>query len=143
MVGVSPLLKSYVSRKPWTTIDRLLIVFKASMKILREKNYVSLLLHAVLNKSWKLYPIKQQLNSHLSLISLTIQERWTRYARHCKKSMSEYLSDSYTWIYQCWQTSKNLHPSVLCGHRTQSREHAKRIGWERIKGIHAQSMAWG
>ena len=30
--------------------------------------------------------------------------------------------DSYTWTYQCWLTSKKLHPSTLSTHWMQSRK---------------------
>ena len=47
------------------------------------------LLCAVLNKSWKQYPTKQQLYSYLPLISQAIQVRGTRHVGHCWKSKDE------------------------------------------------------
>ena len=41
------------------------------------------MLRAILNKSWKQHPTKQQLYCHLPPISKTIQIRWTRHAGHC------------------------------------------------------------
>ena len=46
-----------------------------------------------LNKSWKQHPTKQQLYGHLSLISKTIQIRWTILAGHCWRCKVELLSN--------------------------------------------------
>ena len=40
-------------------------------------------LRAILNKSWRQHPTKQQLYGHLSRIPKTIQIRRTRHAGHC------------------------------------------------------------
>ena len=55
-------------------------------------NYTRML-RALLNKSWRQHPIKQQLYGHLRLILKTIQVRRTRHARHCWRSREELLSD--------------------------------------------------
>ena len=52
-----------------------------------------ILLRATLNKSWKQHPTKQQLLGHLSLITKTIQVRWTRHAGHCWSSRDELISN--------------------------------------------------
>ena len=41
------------------------------------------ILRAVLNKSWRQHPTKQQLYGHLPLITKSIQIRRTRHAGHC------------------------------------------------------------
>ena len=69
------------------------------MKHLEKKlngNYTRML-HAVLNKSWKQHPTKQQLYDHLPPISLTIQGRWARHAEHCWRSMEKLISDVLPW----------------------------------------------
>ncbi len=43
-------------------------------------------LQAILNKSWKQHPTKQQIYGHLPPISQTIQVRRTRHAEHCWRS---------------------------------------------------------
>ena len=56
------------------------------------------MLHAILNKSWKQHSTKQQLYSHLTLISQTIQVRWARIAGHYERSKDELISDILQWI---------------------------------------------
>ena len=53
------------------------------------------MLQAILNKSWKQYPTKRQLNGHLPLVSKAIQIRWTRYAGHCWISKDELINDVF------------------------------------------------
>ena len=57
-----------------------------------DKNYTRML-HALLNKSWKEHPTKQQLCSYLPLISHTIQVRQSRHVGHYKLR-----SDVVQWI---------------------------------------------
>ena len=98
--------------KVWTAIDRLSVIWKSDLtdKIKRsffQTAVVSILLYgcttwmltkrikkkldgnyrrmleAILNKSWKRHPTKQQLYGHLPPITKTIQVRRTRHAGHC------------------------------------------------------------
>ena len=55
------------------------------------------MLHALLNKSWKLQPRKQQLYTHLLPISLANQVRTRRHAGHCWKSVNKLLSNIFLW----------------------------------------------
>ena len=55
-------------------------------------NYTRML-QAVLNKSWKQHPTKQQLYGHLPPIAKTIQIRRTRHVRHCWRSKDKLISD--------------------------------------------------
>ena len=59
-------------------------------------NYTSML-WAILNKSWRQHPTKQQLYSHLPPITKTIQVRWTRHAGCCWRSRDELISDVLLW----------------------------------------------
>ena len=54
------------------------------------------MLPAILNKSWKLNPTKQQLYGHLPPISKTIQIRLTKHVGHCW-SKSELIRDILLW----------------------------------------------
>ena len=56
-------------------------------------NY-TIMLRAILNKSWRLHVTKQQLYSHLPPITKTIHVRWTR---HCWRSRDELISDVLQW----------------------------------------------
>ena len=55
-------------------------------------NYTRML-RAILNKSWRQHPTKQQLYGHLSPITKTIKVRRTRHAGHCWRNRDEYISD--------------------------------------------------
>ena len=55
------------------------------------------MLRAILNKSWRQHPIKQQLYSHLPPITKTIKVRRTRYAGYCWRSRDELISDVLLW----------------------------------------------
>ena len=52
---------------------------------------------AVLKKSWRQHPSKQQLYSHLLSIIKTIQVRRTKQAGHCSRSKVELISDILLW----------------------------------------------
>ena len=55
------------------------------------------MLQAILNKSWRQHPTKQQLYSHLPPIMKTIKVRRTRHAGHCWRSRDELISDVLLW----------------------------------------------
>ena len=55
------------------------------------------MLWAILNKSWKQPPTKQQLYDHLPPISKTIQIRWTRHSGHYCRSKDKLRSDILLW----------------------------------------------
>ena len=61
-----------------------------------DSNYTRML-QAILNKSWRQNPTKQQLYGHLSPILIIIQIRWIRYAGHCWRSKDELISDVLLW----------------------------------------------
>ena len=52
---------------------------------------------AILNKTWKQYPTKQQLYGRLPPISKTIQIRQTRHEGHYWFSKNELISDVLEW----------------------------------------------
>ena len=59
-------------------------------------NYTRML-RAILNKSWRQHPTKQQLYVHLPPITKTIQVRQTRHAGHCWRSRDKLISDVLLW----------------------------------------------
>ena len=59
-------------------------------------NYTRML-RAILNKSWRQHPTKQQLYGHLPPITKTIKIRRTRHTGHCWRSMDKLLSDVLLW----------------------------------------------
>ena len=50
-------------------------------------------LGAILNKSWRQHPTKQQLYGHLPTVTKTIKIRRTGHAGHCWRSRDELISD--------------------------------------------------
>ena len=112
--------------KAWTAINKLLVIWKSDLTDKRKHSFfqavvVSVLLYgcttwtltkrlekkldgnytrilrAILNKSWRQYPTKHQLNGHQPPIMKTIQVRRTRHARHCRRSRDELISDVLLW----------------------------------------------
>ena len=71
-------------------------------------NYTRML-QAILNKSWRQHPTKQQLYSYLPPITKTIKIRWTRHAGHCWRSKDELIIvvDPFT------QTSKGKNDQLI------------------------------
>ena len=59
-------------------------------------NYTRML-RAILNKSWRQHPTRNQLYGHLPLITKTIQVRRTIHAGHCWRSKEELISDVLLW----------------------------------------------
>ena len=62
-----------------------------------DSNYTRML-WAILNKSWRQHPTKQQLYGHLPPIKETIQVRRTRHAGHCWRSRDKLISDILLWM---------------------------------------------
>ena len=112
--------------KTLTAIDRLSIIWKSDLtdKMKRsffQRAFVSILLYrcatwtltkrlekkldgiytimlrAILNKSWRQHPTRHQLYDHLPPITKTIQARRTRHAGHCWRSKDELISDVLLW----------------------------------------------
>ena len=112
--------------KAWTALDRLSVIWKSDVNDKMKCSFfnaavVSILLYrcttwtltkrmekkldgnytrmlrAILNKSWRQHPTKQQLYDHLPPITKTIQVRRTRHAGHCWRSRDELISDVLLW----------------------------------------------
>ena len=61
-------------------------------------NYTKML-QAISKKSWRQHTTKQQLYSHLPLITKTIQVRRTKHEEHCWRSGDELISDILLWTH--------------------------------------------
>ena len=59
-------------------------------------NYTRML-PAILNKSWRQHPTRNQLYGHLPPITKTIQARRIRHAGHCWRSRDQLISDVLRW----------------------------------------------
>ena len=69
-------------------------------------NYTRML-RAILNKSWRQHPTKQQLYGHQPPITITIKVRRNRHAGHCWRSRVELISDVLLWTPPPTWPSKN------------------------------------
>ena len=112
--------------KGWTGTDRLSVIWKSDLNDKMKRSFfqaaiVSILLYgcttwtltkriekkldgnytrmlqAILNKSWRQHPTKQQLYGHLPPITKTIKIRRTRHEGHCWRSRDELISDVLLW----------------------------------------------
>ena len=167
--------------KAWTAINSLLVIWKSDLtnKIKRcffqaavmsillygcttwtltkgmEKklngNYTRML-QAILNKSWKQHPTKQQLYGHLPPIMKTIQVWWTRRAEHCWRSKDELISDVLLWTSSHGRAKagqpartyiQQLCADTGCIPEDLPEAMDDRVGWwERVRDIRADGMAW-
>ena len=59
-------------------------------------NYTRML-QAILNRSWRQHPTKQQFYGHPPPITKTMQIRWTSHVGHCWRSRDELISDVLLW----------------------------------------------
>ena len=167
--------------KAWTAIDRLLVIWKsdladqmkrsffqaAVMSILLcgcttltltkrmekklDSNYTRML-WAILNKSWRRHPTKQQLYSHLPPITETIKIRWTRHARHCWRSRDKLVRDVLLWIPAHGQAKagrpartyiQQVCTNTGCSSEDLPKAMDDREVWrETVRNIHADSATW-
>ena len=137
--------------KAWTAINRLSIIWKSDLtdkmkrsffqatvtsillygcttwtltKRLEKKldgNYTRML-RAILNKSWRQHPTRNQLYGHLPPITKTIQVRRTRHAGHCWRSRDKLIRDVLLWTPTHGRakasrtTSTNIHSAAMLGY---------------------------
>ena len=113
---------------------------------------VSVMLRAILNKSWRQHPTRHQLYGHLPPITKTIQVRRTRHAEHCWRSRDELISDVLLW------TPTHGHAKAGRPAQTYIQQLCEDTGccpedlpevmndrekwWERVRDIRATSTTW-
>ena len=157
--------------KKWTATDRLAVIWKSDLinklkpsffqavvvsillygcttwtltKQMEKKldgNYTRML-RAILDKSWRQHPTKNQLYGHLSPTTKTIKVRWTRHAEHCWRSRDKLVSDVLLWIpTHC--RAKAGRPARTCEDTGYSPEdlqeatNSREEWWERVRDIRA------
>ena len=165
----------------WAAIDRLLVIWKSDLtdkikcsffqavvvsillygfttwtltKCMEKKldcNYTRML-QAILKKSKRQRPTKQQLYSHLPPITKTIQVRRTRHMGHCWRSSDELISDILLWTpSHGWAKAEQpprtyiqqLSADTGCSLEDPPGAMDNREGWqERVREIHAGSTTW-
>ena len=114
-------------------------------------NYTRLL-RAILNRSWRQHPTRQQLYGHLPLITKTIKIRRTRHVGHCWRSRDELISDVFLWTSSHGRAKAGrparTYQEQLCADTGCSPEDlpeamGDRERWqERVRDICAYSATW-
>ena len=109
--------------------------------------WVTVMRQAILNKSWRQHPTKQQLCDHLPPITKTTQVRRTWHSGHCGRSKDELISDIFLWTpSREWEKagrSARTYIRQLCAYTGCSLEDLPgamdyRDGWrERVREIRA------
>ena len=167
--------------KVWTAIERLSVIWKSDLTDKMKRSFlqaavVSILLYgctiwtltrriekkpdgtctrmlrAILNKSWRKHPTKQQPCGHLPPITKTINVRRTRHAGHCWKSRDELISDVLLWTPSHGRARagrpartyiQQLGEDMGCSPEDLAEAMDDWQEWrERIREIRADSMTW-
>ena len=167
--------------KVWTAINRLSVIWKSDLTDKMKCSFfqaavISILLYgcttwtltkhmekkidcnytrmlwALLNKSWRQQPTKQQLYGHLPPIMKTIQVKRTRHVGHCWKSREKLIRDILLWTPSHGRAKAGrparTYIQQLCADTGCSLEDLleamdNREGWwERVREIHAGGVAW-
>ena len=109
-------------------------------------------LRAILNKSWRQHPTKQQLYGHLPPFTKTIKIKRTKHAGYCWRSRDELISDIILWT-SSHGRAKAGRPArtciqQLCADTGCSLEDLPKVMddrevWrERVSNIRADSVTW-
>ena len=116
-----------------------------------DSNYTRML-WAILNKSWRQHPTKQQLYGRLLPITKTIQVRRTRHMGHCWRSKDELISHVLLWTpSHGWAKAERparTYIQQLCTDTGYCLEDLlgasddRDRSWERVREIHASNMTW-
>ena len=114
-------------------------------------NYTRML-RAILSKSWRQHPTKQQLYGHLRPITKTIQVRQTRHTGHCWRSRDELISDVLLWTPSHGRAKagrpartyiQQLCEDMGCSPEDLPEAMNDRERWrERVRDIHADGTRW-
>ena len=114
-------------------------------------NYTRML-QAILNKSWRQQPTKQQLYGHLPPITKTTKIRRTRHAGNCWRSRDVLISDVLQRTPShgrartgqlAWTYIQQLCADTGCNPEDLPKAMDSREGWrERIRDIRADSVTW-
>ena len=116
-----------------------------------EGNYTRMQ-RAILNKSWRQHPTRQQLYGHLPPITKTIQVRRTRHAGHCWRRRDELIKDVLLWTPTHGRAKagrpartyiQQLREDTACCPEDLPRAMNDREEWrERARDIRATSATW-
>ena len=107
---------------------------------------------AILNKSWRQHPTKQQLYCYLPPITKTIQVRRTRRVGHCLRSKDELINYVLLWTPSHGRAKAGRQAQKyiqqFCSYTGCSSEDLpeaifdREWWWERVSDIRADSATW-
>ena len=107
---------------------------------------------AILNKSWRQHPTKQQLYGHLPPITKTINVWRTRHARHCWRGRDELISDVPLWTTSHGRAKagrpdrtyiQQLCADTGCSPEDLPKAMGDREAWRKqVRNIRADSATW-
>ena len=107
------------------------------------------MLSAILNKSWRQHPTKQQLYGQLPPVTKTIKIKQTKHAGHCWRSRDELVSDVLLWTSSQGRAKagrpartyiQQLCADTGCSLEDLPKAMDDREGWrERVRNIRADS----
>ena len=127
----------------WTLIKRL------EKKL--DGSYIRML-RAILNKSWRKHPERNQQHDHLPPITRTIQAWRTRHAGHCWRSRDKLISDVLLWTPACGHAKagrpariyiQQLCEDTGCSHENLSEAMSDREKRrEKVRVIRASGTIW-
>ena len=113
-----------------------------------DSNY-TIMLRAILNKSWRQHLTRHQLYGHQPRIMKTIQVRRTRHAGHCWRSRDELISDVLLWTPTYgrakagWPARTYIQQDMECSPEDLPEAMNDKEKWrERIRDIRARCTAW-
>ena len=114
-------------------------------------NYTRML-RAILNKSGRQHPTKQQLYDHLPPIMKTIQVRWTRHTGPCSRSGNKLISNIFLWTplhgwakagRPAWNYIQQLCADTGCSlEALPGAMDGRDEWWERVKEIPTGGTTW-
>ena len=116
-----------------------------------DSNYIRMQ-RAILNKSWRQHPTKQQLYSHPPPVTKTIKIRRAKHAGHCWRSRDELVSDVLQWTLSHGRAKagrpartyiQQLCADTGCSPEDPPKAMDDREGWrERVRNIRADNVTW-
>ena len=116
-----------------------------------DSNYTRIL-QAILYRSWRQHPTKQQLYSHIPPITKTIKVRQTKHVGHCWRSRDELIRDVLPWTpSHGWAKAgrlartyiKQLSAATGCNLEDLPEAMDNKERWrERVRDIHAGGTTW-
>ena len=114
-------------------------------------NY-TIMLRAILNKSWRQDTTRHKLYGHLPPITKTIQVRRARHVGHCWRSRGELISDVLLWTPAYSQAKagrpartyiQQLCEDTGCSPEDQPKAKNDTEKWrERVRDIHSTGITW-